>query len=114
MQQRQQQPTAEADARPITASRLLDMGLYNARGEQIGDVEKVILGRDNRQYIVIGHGGFLGLGEKQIVLSLDNVQRAGDRLVARNLTDDQIRAVPEWNWPEDTYQELAGETRINF
>jgi hypothetical protein len=90
------------------------MAVYNAAGEQIGDVEKVILGRDNRQYIVIGHGGFLGLGEKQIVLGLDNVRVAGDRLVTRNLSDDQIRAIPEWSWPEGTYEELSGNTSINL
>jgi hypothetical protein len=90
------------------------MRVYNARGEQLGDVEKVILGRDNRQYIVIGHGAFLGLGEKQIVLHPENVRLAGDRLLVRDLTEDQIRALPEWNWPSETYQDVRGDTPIDL
>jgi sporulation protein YlmC with PRC-barrel domain len=113
-QQTQQDTAALGAGRPIAVSRLLDMSLYNERGQQLGHVEQVILGRDNKQYIVIGHGGFLGLGEKRIVLGLDNVRLTGDRLVIRGLTEAELKAMPAWNWPRGTYRELEDDATVDL
>ncbi|ACA20007.1 PRC-barrel domain protein [Methylobacterium sp. 4-46] len=88
--------TNAAGTRAIKVSRLTDMNLYNAKGEVLGDVEQVVRGGDGHASIVIGHGGVLGLGEKQVAVPLDKVSMNGDRLVARGITDDQIKAMPAW------------------
>ncbi len=85
-----------AGLQAVKASDLTDRPLYNARGEKMGEVDKVLIGADNKAYLVVGHGGFLGLGQKQVALSTDQVAMRGDRLVAENLTDEQIRSLPEF------------------
>ena len=80
----------------VKASDLTGRPLYNARGEKMGEVQEVLIGDDNRTYIVVGHGGFLGLGQKQVALSTDRIAMRGDRLLAENLTDEQIRSLPEF------------------
>lgn len=82
--------------RPFAAQDLMNREVYNLRGEQLGDIERVLIGQGNRAYVVIGHGGFLGLGEKQILLPLEQIRVQGDRLVMPGLNDDQIRAMPEF------------------
>lgn len=88
--------TNAAGTKQIKVSRLTDMNLYNAKGEILGDIEQVVRGGDGQASIVIGHGGILGLGEKQVALPIDKVSMNGDRLVARGITDDQIKAMPAW------------------
>jgi sporulation protein YlmC with PRC-barrel domain len=82
--------------RALAAQDLMGREVYNLRGEQLGDVERILLGQGNRAYVVIGHGGFLSLGEKQILLPLEQIRMQGDRLVMPGLSDDQIRAMPEF------------------
>jgi sporulation protein YlmC with PRC-barrel domain len=85
-----------AGMQAVKASDLTGRPLYNARGEKMGEVQEVLIGDDNRTYIVVGHGGFLGLGQKQVALSTDRIAMRGDRLLAENLTDEQIRSLPEF------------------
>ena len=41
--------------------------VYNAQGKSIGDLNDVLVGPDGKiQALVIGVGGFLGLGEKNV------------------------------------------------
>ncbi len=89
----------------VKASDLENMSLYNARGERMGDVEEVLTGADNKAYIVVSHGGFLGLGQKQVALPAEQIAMRGDRLIADTLTDEQIRALPEFK-QNATYKEM--------
>jgi predicted outer membrane protein len=100
------------DAQQITVSRLNSMNLYNARNEQLGDVERVIQGQDGKTYIVIGHGGFLGLGEKKVALPLERVALRGDRLIIQGLSDDQIKAMPAWNADARDARELDRNQQV--
>jgi sporulation protein YlmC with PRC-barrel domain len=86
-----------ANTRAMAASQLVDMDVYNLRGEQLGDVKRVMMGSGNQLYIIIGHGGFLGLGEKEILLPMERVQLRDDRLVVQGIDDDSIRRMPAFN-----------------
>ena len=57
---------------------------------------------------MVAHGGFLGLGKAEALLPLDSVSIWENRLVVRDLTDDQIRQLPGWN-DDKTYREVAGD-----
>ncbi len=61
----------------ILASSLLGKSVYNAAGpdaDVIGDVNDVVMAPDGRaQAIVIGVGGFLGIGEKEVAIDFSRV-----------------------------------------
>ena len=97
---------AQGQRQPMTAAQIDKMKLYNDRGDQLGNVDHVILGKDNEPHIVIGHGGFLGLGEKQVVVPLDRTVVRGDRLVTHGVTDDQIKAMASWDSKAGNYRQL--------
>jgi sporulation protein YlmC with PRC-barrel domain len=85
-----------AGTKQVNVSQITGKNLYNAKGDVLGDVEQVVRGGDGHTSIVIGHGGILGLGEKQVAVPLDKVAMNGDRLVAHGVTDDQIKSMPTW------------------
>jgi len=71
------------------------MNVVNERGEDLGEVEGIVQSTaDGKQYVVIENGGFLGVGENRIALSLEGLMMQGDNLVVPGLTDDEIRALP--------------------
>jgi sporulation protein YlmC with PRC-barrel domain len=72
--------TGENSANRI--SKLLDYDVWNQNGDQIGKMDDVVLNFDktNISYAVIGTGGFLGIGEKEVLVpwNLLQVQTAGN------------------------------------
>jgi len=66
-------------ANGMQASRLINSTVYSASNENIGDVNDIVIGRDGRVYgVVIGVGGFLGLGEKDVIVPMDRIQFVRD------------------------------------
>lgn len=59
------------------ASRVVGMTVYGANNERIGDVNDVLMDRDGKaQAIVVGVGGFLGIGEKDVAVQFNAVEFA--------------------------------------
>jgi sporulation protein YlmC with PRC-barrel domain len=57
------------------ATQLDGLDVYNNNNEKIGDVSELILDRNGRiEAVVIGVGGFLGLGEHLVAVPFDQVQ----------------------------------------
>lgn len=98
--------------RAIVASELMDMNLYNARGDELGDVERVVVGTRGDHHIVIGAGGFLGIGERDVAIPLDRVAVRGDRLVIRGVTEDQIRTMPAFERNAAGFRDVLGTQTI--
>jgi sporulation protein YlmC with PRC-barrel domain len=64
------------EVNPARLSNQLDFTVWSQDGEQIGDVEDMVLDLDNTQvtYVVIGTGGFLDLGEREILVPWESLQ----------------------------------------
>ncbi|NWG44922.1 MAG: PRC-barrel domain-containing protein [Alphaproteobacteria bacterium] len=91
--------TAQPGTRLVTVERLLDMDVVNATGTTLGDVSRVIESGGN-SYIVVASGGFLGLGEREVALPLDDLEVVDDRLVAPGYTDEDLERMREID-PDD-------------
>jgi sporulation protein YlmC with PRC-barrel domain len=104
---------------PSRMSNLLDFDVWNQNSEQIGDVEDMVLDMDNTRisYVIVGTGGFLGLGEKEVLVPWDMLELqseageatdaegnafifTGDPEFYNNAPDIDVDSVlPEWNTP---------------
>jgi hypothetical protein len=86
----------------IRASKLIGTSVKNSAGETISDVNEVVLGSDGRvAAIVIGVGGFLGLGEREVAVNFDSLHLSNDNqktTATLNTTKDALKAAPEWKW----------------
>ncbi len=57
------------------ASKLVGLNIYGANNEKIGDVNEVIIDRSgDAKAVVIGVGGFLGIGEKNVAIPFQTVE----------------------------------------
>jgi len=77
--------------------------VYNMAGERIGDVNDILIDNGQVTAFVIGVGGFLGIGEKEVSLKPDQVKRMvhtdGETYFTVNTTKDQLQAAPEYVRP---------------
>src|SRR5215212_3457688 len=57
------------------ASKLMGLDVYNEDNEKVGDVNEFILDKNGKvNAVVIGVGGFLGMGEHDIAVSMDKLK----------------------------------------
>ena len=62
------------------ASKLVGVNIYGQNNEKIGDVNEVLIDRKgNADAVVIGVGGFLGIGEKDVAIPFSQIQWRYDR-----------------------------------
>ena len=94
-QANQAAPVAQADGH--LASNIIGESVYNGTGddaENIGEVNDIVIGNDGSiESVVIGVGGFLGIGEKDVAVEysqLDWAERDGDRWLVAPMTKEQL------------------------
>lgn len=86
----------------IAASTYLGQSVYNSSDESIGEINDVIFSKDGSvEAAVIGVGGFLGIGEKNVAVPLDKVTVAevpnsGDLKLTTTETADTLKSAPEF------------------
>lgn len=57
------------------ASKLMGLDVYNEANEKLGDINELILDKNGKvAAVVIGVGGFLGMGEHDIAISMDKLK----------------------------------------
>jgi hypothetical protein len=70
-----------------------------------------LVGPNNQTFLVVAYGGFLGLGERRVVLPLDRFQLQNDRLIVQGMTEDQLRALPVYNRGAQGYRAAENDFR---
>ncbi|TCM55863.1 MULTISPECIES: PRC-barrel domain-containing protein [unclassified Rhizobium] len=92
----------EQGADQIAASTYLGQSVYNSSDESIGEINDVIFSKDGSvEAAVIGVGGFLGIGEKNVAVPLDKVTVAevpnsDDLKLTTTETADTLKSAPEF------------------
>jgi sporulation protein YlmC with PRC-barrel domain len=68
-------PLYEMKAGQWRATKLTGLNVYDPKNEKIGEINELIIGRDGRvAAVVVGVGGFLGIGEHNAAIPFDQVQ----------------------------------------
>lgn len=83
----------------MRTSRLIGASVRNAAGENIGDINEILLDKSGRvAAVVVGVGGFLGIGEREVAMSWDAIQvrmeGSGNPAITVNATRDELRSAP--------------------
>src|SRR3978361_1035518 len=57
------------------ASKLVGVNVYNEANEKIGDINEIILDKSGKvANVIIGVGGFLGMGEHYVAVAYDKLK----------------------------------------
>jgi hypothetical protein len=84
----------------LSSTALEDMNLLSSSGEEIGEVEKVLVDTNGRPVAITAEvGGFLGVGQKAVVIGLDRLQlKDGDEPdVATTLSKEELQGLEPWS-----------------
>jgi sporulation protein YlmC with PRC-barrel domain len=108
----------------LRASKLEGLDVYNNNNEKIGDVSELLIDQSGRiEAVVVGVGGFLGMGEHHVAVPFNQLRWANESGGARrdrqttgagrdadqrpgsppdhailNMTKEQLKAAPEFRF----------------
>ena len=84
---------------------LLGKTVYNETGTAVGKVQDLIVSPDRDvSYVIVGAGGFIGIGRHDVAVPIAQIVDRGGRLVMDGATKDAIKALPAFNYAQDTGQ----------
>jgi sporulation protein YlmC with PRC-barrel domain len=76
---------------------LMGKTIYNDTGAKVGKVEDLIISPDKAlTYVIVGAGGFVGIGRHDVAITVSQIQDEGGKLVMPGATKDMIKAMPEF------------------
>jgi sporulation protein YlmC with PRC-barrel domain len=82
---------------------ILGKTVYNELGDKVGKVEDLIVAPDKGvSYLIIGAGGFIGMGRHDVAIPVTQVQDKAGKLVMAGATKDTIKAMPAFDYASDT------------
>jgi sporulation protein YlmC with PRC-barrel domain len=77
----------------------LDQAVYNDNNEKIGNIDDLVMTRNNPALIaVIGAGGFLGVGKHDVAIPVSRLKHEGDKLVLPGASKEALKAMPEFQY----------------
>ena len=87
---------------------LLGKTIYNDAGKKVGKVEDLIISPDkNLSYVIVGAGGFVGIGRHDVAIPVTQIQDRAGKLVMPGATQDMIKAMPQFVYVTDSAKRSA-------
>jgi hypothetical protein len=100
----EQTAPAMTPADGFLATNMIGETVYNGTGEEaqnIGDVNDLVFDKEGKiAGVVIGVGGFLGVGEKNVEMPYDKIdwaEKDGDRWIVVAATKEELDALPAFD-----------------
>ncbi|MBK9440898.1 MAG: PRC-barrel domain-containing protein [Comamonadaceae bacterium] len=81
---------------------LLGKTIYNEAGHKVGKVQDIIIAPDKSvSYIIVGAGGFIGMGRHDVAIAVTQIQDQSGKLVMAGATQDLIKSMPQFEYAND-------------
>ncbi len=96
---------------------LLGKTVYTEDGKKIGTVQDLIIAPDKKlSYLIIGAGGFVGIGRHDVAIAATQVTQHDGRLVMTGATQDAVRLMPRFDYASDTTRraEFAAKAEVDI
>lgn len=84
---------------------LMGKTIYNDSGLKVGNIDDLIISPDRKvTYVIVGAGGFVGIGRHDVAIPVAQIQDQSGKLVMPGATKDMIKSMPEFTYAVDTIQ----------
>ena len=100
-------------------SQFIGQRVTNSAGEHVGDINDLLFNKSGQvSTVVIGVGGFLGIGEKNVAIPFGSLSITagpdGRRVLGVPLSKDRLQAAPDFKPTEKTVYMRAKEQAIEM
>lgn len=94
----------------MLASNIMGKTVYDSSGNNLGSVSDIVIGKDGKlDAVVVGVGGFLGIGQKNVAVSMSAINTSmdgkGELKLVLNATKDELDKAPAFKTIADLQSE---------
>jgi putative membrane protein len=102
--EQEQLVTSAATAQPsdteqqgwVSIGEVLGAPVVNGKGDEVGEIQDVVI-KDNAYFAVLAVGGFLGIGDKDVAIPLDDLKLGEDEAYLMSAqTEEQLEQMPAY------------------
>lgn len=101
----------QAPAGAVSITKLYKQSVYDANNARIGEIDDVLMTNNGEVAgLVIGVGGFLGIGEKHVLIpfsSINQTERDGSVKLMLNTTKEALNSAPGFKYERAKYVWVA-------
>ena len=73
--------------------------VYNEQDQKVGVIDDLIIAPDTSvSYVIIGAGGFVGLGKHDVAFPVSQLKQQNGKFVLPGATKDAIKALPKFEY----------------
>ena len=81
------------------ASKIIGSSVVNEADDTVGKVDDIIIGEDGKTpYVVLAVGGFLGIGDRLVVLPYEQLKAMDRKIVMPGATKDALKDLPAFKY----------------
>ena len=81
------------------ASKVIGSSVLNDAGDTVGKVDDVIIGEGGKEpFVVLSVGGFLGIGDKLVVLPYEQLKTMDHKIVMPGATKEALKDLPTFKY----------------
>ncbi len=87
----------QGSAQISRVSELMDRKVKNQQGQDLGQVEDLVIGQDGKiSYIIVSQGGIMGIGDKMTPIPFKNAQLSSqqDAVILSNIDKQKLQNAP--------------------
>ena len=92
-----------------TTADIEGKAVATANGDVIGEIDDLGM-QNNKLMAVVGIGGFLGLGEHDVALDINEMSWDGEKFIAEGYSEDELKGMAEYD-PE-TIESLEADVTL--
>jgi sporulation protein YlmC with PRC-barrel domain len=79
--------------------KLLGHSVHNDKNEDIGKIDDIIVSpKRTVSWAIVGVGGFLGIGKKDVAIPMDQLRFEGDKLILPGASKQAVKAMPAFEY----------------
>jgi sporulation protein YlmC with PRC-barrel domain len=99
---------------PVKIRDFWNKNIYNRNGDKLGTVNDLVTDQYGRiSYIILSHGGLLGIGDKLIPIPMRAVKHGNDNRLVINMDKESLEKAPNFEgakWPNFAEPEWTKKT----
>lgn len=85
---------------------VIGQSVYDDKNVRVGEIDDIVLTGDQakgyKAYAVVGVGGFLGIGERNVATPLSNLKRVNGKFVMPGATKAELKTWPAYTYPDQS------------
>jgi sporulation protein YlmC with PRC-barrel domain len=104
-----------AQEKSLRLTKLMDADLKSQDGEDLGDIEDLIIDSQSGKvkFAVVGRGGFLGIGEKHVPVPWKAIQMNSEEEFTVNIDSERLKQAPTLDGNYSNLQDPQFASRVD-